>query len=112
MKMPKPSIGRIVHYALSAHDADCVNGRRADALKSGFAEQETGAQVHTGGMVDTGELVPAILTYVHSETMVNLKVFLDGNDDLWVTSRAKHDNPDDEADAPPAPGHWDWPPRV
>ena len=71
-----------------------VNKRRADAMKSNIAEQESGVQVHVGGHGrHVGELVPAILTYVHSETMVNLKVFLDGNDELWVTSRAKHDNP-------------------
>jgi len=44
--------------------------------------------------------VAALVTAVWSPTLVNLKVMLDGNDDLWVTSRPQGEKP----------GYWDWMP--
>lgn len=54
----KPSLGRIVIYRLSHHDAD-VNGARE---------------------------FPAIIVRVWSDNCVNLKVHLDDFADSWVTS--------------------------
>lgn len=38
------------------------------------------------------EKLPAIIVAVHSEESVNLKVFLDGKGELWVTSSLKGDD--------------------
>ena len=96
----QPTVGRIVHYKLSQQDADEVNRRRTG---SGHGENwPEGAQAHTGNSVKAGDVFPMIITVVHSESMVNGQVFLDGNDTLWVTSRSLGENEFD----------WNWPPRV
>lgn len=101
----KASIGRIVHYKLSEADAAEVNRRRIplDAKSPGA---NMGFQYHVGNEVAAGDVVPAIITRVWSDFLVNLTVMLDGNDTLWATSRTLVD------DSSATGGTWDWPPRV
>jgi hypothetical protein len=78
----KPSIGRIVHYVLTAEDSP-----------------------H-----HPGDHRPAIVVRVWSEDCVNLRVFCDGGNDrpdgqdLWITSATL------DASAA-AGGTWHWPER-
>lgn len=44
----KPSIGRIVHYALTDHEAEAVNRRRKDFHESRGAAERTGFVGHVG----------------------------------------------------------------
>lgn len=101
--MPKPSIGRIVHYTLSESDAGDINRRRADASRNATKHREDadGSQVHTGNSAQAGDVYPMVITRVWStETgTVNGQVLLDGNDTLWVTSRIPGD----------VPGSYAWP---
>ena len=88
----KPSIGRIVHYSLSQHDADEINRRRTDSPQTGNHAME-------------GDVYPAMIVRLFGETpesAVNLQVFLDGNDSFWATSRTLGEGP----------FHWAWPERV
>ena len=84
-----PSLGRIVHYTLSDYDAAAITQRRKD--------DSTVANLVCGGQV-----FPAIVVRVFGGTTINLKVFLDGDDTYWATSRVEG------ADQ----GTWCWPPRV
>ena len=95
----KPTIGRIVHYRLAVEDAIAINDRRHDYLT--YRGQSTpGAQPSMGNTVQSGEVVPAIVVRV-GDFGVNLQVFLDGNDTLWVTS----------VDEGEGDGTWSWPAR-
>lgn len=81
-----PSIGRIVHYRLSADDAAQINRRRAAGRNS--VELVT-AQVHVGNMAAEGDTFPMLITRAWGSTptaAVNGQVMLDGNDVLWATS--------------------------
>lgn len=103
-----PTIGRIVHYKLTAEDADQINRRREDGTGPLSASKDkSGAQVHVGNHVHEGETVPMIVTAVWPPYDVNGQIFLDGNDTLWVKTVA-YTGPDAEQ----APGQWDWPPKV
>ena len=105
----KTTIGRIVHYKLTAEDALQVNRRRTNV--DGVNEQilsnrwPEGAQAHLGNPAEEGNVVAGFITAVWSETMVNLQCILDGTDVLWVTStdQGSELNQDD--------GTWIWPPR-
>lgn len=82
----KPSIGRIVHYTISDHDAEMINRRRvAKPHEPGWP---AGAVAHSGNSVRAGEIYPLIITRVWNEDpgTINGQVLLDGNDSLWVTS--------------------------
>ena len=119
-----PSIGRIVHYRLSADDATQINRRRttgksiADRMRleldrlnherdegvHAFA-WPVGAQAHIGNEVTEGETFPMLIVRVWgstAESAVNGQVFLDGNDVLWATSRTVGDQS----------GTFSWPVRV
>lgn len=124
--MQTPAIGRIVHYRLSAADADAINRRRtsgssiAERLKS--ETWPVGAQAHIGSFVNKGDVVPLTITKVwpdeyaggaylaHHEPGtkydstygVNGQATLDGTDSLWVCSAPQHET---------ATGCWFWPPR-
>ena len=86
-----PTIGRIVHYRLSAQDAAIIRDRRA----------ATGA--HGNPALD-GDVYPAevVRTFEFDSQAANLQVKLDGEDTYWATSRTEGDGP----------GTWFWPPRV
>jgi len=69
-----PTIGRIVHYRLDAHDAARITHRRTEAGIPGNA-------------VQPGDTYPLIITRVWGGgSGVNGQVLLDGPDTLWVTS--------------------------
>jgi len=87
-----PSIGRIVHYKLGPSDVDAINHQRA--MHGG-----------SGNSVAVGQVYPAMIvrTWGDSpESLVQLQVFLDGNDTFWATSRRQGENEIE----------WREPPRV
>jgi len=101
MSKPTPTIGRIVHYKLSAQDAEAINRRREDAVRTlnpapGIGRSADGDQVHVGNRVSEGDVFPMMITRVWgldldaqaptAERLVNGQVFLDGNDVYWATS--------------------------
>lgn len=90
---PMPTLGRIVHLKLSPQHVAAINHQRS--LLSLMANP-----------VSVGQIVPMIITAVHSETCVNGKLILDGPDTLWVLSATRAD------DADMADGDWKWPERV
>ncbi|MFI1371356.1 hypothetical protein ACH4UY_05000 [Streptomyces longwoodensis] len=104
MSQPQPSIGRIVHYKVTAHDAEQINRRRKDFHESRSADEHTGFVGHVGNGVAEGDVFPAMIVRVWAESTVtvNAQVFLDGNDTYWATSRAEGTEP----------GTWAWPERV
>lgn len=104
-----PTAGRIVHYTLTAGDAEQVNRRRttggsiADRMKQEPPAWPAGAQAHIGNQAQEGHVLPMLVVRVWSPDTgcVNGQVFLDGNDTLWATSAIPGDGP----------GQWRWPPR-
>ncbi len=116
----KPTIGRIVHYVLTAENAEQINRRRTtgasiaqrigamvlseDGTATG-ALWPVGAQAHIGNVVSEGDVVPMTIIRVWSEGLVNGQAMLDGNDALWVTSAHC------STAVGGAPGCWNWPPR-
>lgn len=116
-----PSIGRIVHYRLSADDAAQIMRRRttgksiADRMKNAIPPDEgrntdpiygwpAGAQAHIGNDVHEGDTFPMLIVRVWGPTAtscVNGQVFLDGNDVLWTTSVSVGEGP----------RTWSWPAR-
>lgn len=113
-----PTVGRIVHYRLSAQDAEQVMRRRtsgksiSDRIKQqivdmdgGFAQGwPSGAQAHIGNDVKEGDTFPMLIVRCWGDTpsaSVNGQVFLDGNDVLWATSVSVGEGPHS----------WSWPGR-
>lgn len=97
----QPTIGRIVHYKLSASDAEAITRRRvAKPHAEGWPE---GAQAHVGNPVSEGTTVPAIVVSLltNDPTVINGQCLLDGNDSCWITS--SHQGEEN--------GQWQWPPR-
>lgn len=114
-----PTPGRIVAYTLTEQDAEQVNRRRHDVrrynqslVNQGLGQRPaTGEQIHVGNDATAGETYPLVITRVWGQTddsAVNGQVLLDGNDTLWVTSRAQDLDPDHM----PTPGRWAAYPRV
>lgn len=115
-----PSLGRIVHYRLSAQDVEQIMRRRttgasiAERMKVQVSQVETatpilgwptGAQAHIGNDVAEGETYPMLIVRVWGtgpESAVNGQVFLDGNDVFWATSRTVGIQP----------GTFGWPART
>jgi hypothetical protein len=105
-----PTIGRIVHYRLSADDATAINRRRTDGGSIAARMKEVppawpaGSQAHIGNDAKEGQVFPMLITKVWGDTpeaSVNGQAFLDGNDVLWVTS----------ANAGEGPRTFSWPTR-
>lgn len=91
--MLKPSIGRSVHYMLTADDADKINRRRTDgpAILDRMAAGvwSIGAQAHIGNTAVAGQVFHMTIVRLWGEgetAALNGQVLLDGNDVLWVTS--------------------------
>lgn len=85
-------------YKLTEEDANAINRRRRDVRRSQIATKKWGVQVHMGSEVAAEEVYPLYVTRVVGEdddgnTIVNGKVFLDGNDDLWVRAVYFGDEP-------------------
>lgn len=103
-----PTLGRIVHYTLSAYDATQINKRRLDFdnyRRFNPAYTDTGYAAHSGNQVAEGDTFPAVIVRVWGDTeqsAVNLQVFLDGTDAFWVTSVSVGEGP----------RRFAWPPRV
>lgn len=106
-----PSICRWVVYTLTEGNVEHINRRRADARMnlSTHIKNSNGVQLHVGNEVEVGQKYPMLITrvwsspeQVHDGVAVQGQVFLDGNDNLWVTSVVQGDNE----------GQWHQPPRV
>ncbi|WP_030747600.1 hypothetical protein [Streptomyces sp. NRRL F-5135] len=87
----QPTIGRIVHYRLKTTDVERIASQR-----------RIYPELAAGNLVNEGDAVPALIVRVWHGTLCNLRLILDGPDDLWVTSRPEGDTP----------GRWTWPPRT
>lgn len=107
----QPTIGRIVHYTLTAADADAINKRRADF--NAFRQTLTGAPdpghrgatghvAHVGNHAAAGDVYPAMVVRTFDGHAANLQVMLDGTDTYWATSRTEGNGK----------GFWAWPPRI
>ena len=107
----RPTIGRIVHYRLTAENADEINRRRTTRNSIAIRVEEKiwpiGAQAHIGNQVDEDDIVAGIIVAVWGDECVNLQLQLDGCDSYWVTSANFVD-----VSNPTEAGRWDWPPRV
>ena len=105
-----PTIGRIVHYKLTADDATLINRRRTTGAEIAERIQQEmmtsappnrpvwplGAQAHIGNEAKEGQVFPMMITRVWGDTpsaAVNGQAYLDGNDVLWVTSACAGDQP-------------------
>lgn len=99
-----PTLGRIVHYTMSSQDAMRVNKRRKDASRSDVAKRDLGVVVHYGSRVSAGDILPAMITKVHENGNLGLRVFLDGTDVFWVQAAQ-------QAEETRLGGRWFWPPR-
>jgi hypothetical protein len=87
-----PTPGRIVLYRLTDDDARHITQQRA----------HNGVN---GNFVREGDCYPAVVVKTfpgNPADVANLKVLLDGEDNLWATSR--HHGAD--------PGMWAWPERA
>ena len=86
-----PTLGRIVLFKLASWHANEINERRKDYEEKAayHSWKKNGTLVSRGNSVEVGQLVPAMVVAVWGNTpqaAVNLKLFLDGSDDHWVTS--------------------------
>jgi hypothetical protein len=98
-----PTVGRIVHYTLSAGDAGAINGRRFCVPRLGEPDLNTGLVDRTGNQAAEGDVCAAVIVRAFAPaTTVNLQVLLDGDDSYWATSRTEGEGP----------GFWSWPPRA
>lgn len=92
--MSTPTIGRIVHYKVTADDATVINNIREARRKWVFngraadLDNQPGYQGHMGNRIQAGDVFPAMIVRVFDpqDDVANLQVFLDGNDTLWATS--------------------------
>lgn len=102
---PVPTIGRIVHYRLSDHDAARINERRVAAHEMKSTIYQAGGLQHcTGNRAEAGQRCPMMIVAVwgdRPDSLVNGQVFLDGWDIHWATS----------VGCGAGPGTWSWPPR-
>lgn len=113
------TICRMVHYTLSAEDAEKINRRRTTPgsitarLSGANPTWPTGAQAHIGNTAVEGQECAAMCVGTLADApdgevvAANLQVFLDGNDVFWATSRKEDANVDKKL--PPTPGTWHWP---
>lgn len=109
-----PSVGRTVHYMLSEQDAAEITRRRttgADIAERIKADRwPVGAQAHVGNAVAAGDVFPMLIVRVWHQSeqgSVNGRVFLDGSDEYWATSRCQV-----VADSTDKQGRWFEPARV
>lgn len=100
------TIGRRVHYVLTAEQAYLINSWRLAGdsfVEELLAPSSAHAQKHLGSTVIEGDVVPLDVTRVIApmEGLINGRAILDGNDVLWVTGASEGLEP----------GTWRWPKR-
>ena len=111
-----PTLGRIVYYTIPSHVAQDINRRRQHAAENIYYHRwkKNGAMVHVGNPVSEGQIVPAMVVAVWGNTpgsAVNLKLFLDGSDDYWVTSTGvEPEVKDNLGNEVHVPGRYHWMP--
>ena len=79
-----PTIGRIVHYTLSAQDAATINAHRAAAGPI------------SANPVYEGDVYPMMIVRVwggNADSAVQGQVFIDGNFTFWATSVSLGEGP-------------------
>lgn len=109
-----PTIGRIVLYTIPSYQAQEINRRREHGRDSMDYHRwkKNGTMVHVGNTVTEGQVVPAMVVAVWGgevHSAVNLKLFLDGSDDYWVTSTSVEDPKEDvHGNAVHTPGKYHW----
>lgn len=84
----KPTIGRIVHYSLTAADAEKINRSRIHTYDK--------MDLHVGNEVKEGQVFPLMITAVwgdKDDSAFNGQLFLDGNDVVWITSTSVGEGP-------------------
>lgn len=106
-----PTIGRIVLYTLPQYQVEDINRRRKHATEQMDYHRwkKNGAMVHVGNEVRVGQVVAAMVVAVWGNTpasAVNLKLFLDGGDDYWVTSTSVEEV--QEGSSVHTPGRYHW----
>lgn len=94
--IPKLTVGRIVRYVLSA--ADC---RAIEDNEDLVNQLIRGNPILVGNTPREGEIVPAVVVVPWSDTRFNGQAFLDGNQNVWLTSVSL----DQETKRP---GTWHW----
>jgi hypothetical protein len=94
MTAQQPSIGRIVHYRLSEQDINDVFVKHGQIRGSQPKVGDVCAAVVTG--------VFAAYRSVDAPPALDLRVFVNGPGDLWVTEKLEGTEP----------AQWCWPPRV
>ena len=100
------TVGRIVLYTLTADQAAQVNRRREPGAGH-TPSWPKGAQAHVGNHATEGDVLPLLVCRVwpneggQGKDGVNGQCFLDGNDQLWITSALEGTGP----------GTWAWPQR-
>lgn len=87
--MTQPTIGRVVHYRLSAADVAAIDARSKSGADRNFVAE---GQVHSA----------TVTAVFGTGSSCNLVVQLDGLVQHWATSRPEGDEP----------GQWSWPARV
>jgi len=99
------TVGRIVHYVLSEKDVNNIHASRVTRIPE---DTPKGIQINRGNTINLGDHdhVPMIIVRVFqrefgpNEPGVNGQLFLDGNDQFWVTSV--------RYDEDKSPGTWHW----
>lgn len=97
--------GRIVHYVLSERDVNSIHKSRANKFPE---DAPKGIQINHGNTINLTdhEHVAMIVVRIFPDEFgknipgVNGQLFLDGNDQLWVTSV--------RYDGDKSPGTWHW----
>lgn len=94
-----PAIGRIVHYKLTNTDVQTICDKRSSRLQRN--------PLFGANNVSAGDVFPAMIVKVWSPGSIHsaaqLKVFLDGDDCYWATSRTVNTAEDH------AQGTYEWP---
>lgn len=96
----QPTVGRIVHYLLTAMDVEQIHRRRVSGAGHG-ENWPMGAQAHVGNPHVERQTMALMVCAVSPNGNVNGQVFLDGNDSLWVYAVSEGTGS----------GSWSWPVR-
>lgn len=98
--------GRIIHYVLRKQDADSIVLSRQIGIMGNMGLPND-VKRNRGNWCNEGDHVPMMIVKVWPDEFgkdnpgVNGQCFLDGNDQMWITS-SKYDESGKE------PGTWHW----